>query len=115
VPQRQRLADHAADRQADDMHPVDCKRVDDSRDVGRQFVERHVPGRRIAAAVTAHVDAQHSPLARQQCRDLLGPHAAVGRERMREADGRRALRAHEIVMNAASGEPQQHVTLSREL
>ena len=60
----------------------------------------------------AHVDPQHAEAALQQRRHLLGPAAAVRGQRMGDADGRRVLRADQIVGDAASRQRQQHGAFS---
>ena len=62
----------------------------------------------------AHVEPQHAEAALQQGRNLLGPAAAVGGQRMGDADGRRVLRADQIVGDTASLQRQQHGALSLE-
>ena len=92
---RESLADHAADRQADIVHARDRERVEHRGDVAGQRLHRVVAGNRIAAAVAAHVEAQHAEPGLQQRRHLLGPTAAVGSQRVRNADDGAVLRARQ--------------------
>ena len=90
--QRESLADHPADRQPDVVHARDRQRRQHLLDIVGERGHRVVAGNRVAAAMPAHVEPQHPEPALQQRRDLLGPAAAVGGERMGDADGRRILR-----------------------
>ena len=82
------------------------------RHVIGQRRHRVVAGHRIAAAMPAHVDPQHAEAALQQGGHLFGPAAAVGGQRMGDANGRRILGripwADKIVGDAASPQRQQH-------
>src|SRR4051794_41749889 len=62
----------------------------------------------IAAAMAAHVDAQHPEPALQQRRHLLGPAAAVRGQRMGDADGRRIVGPDQVIGDMASLQRQQH-------
>ena len=104
VGQREALADHAADRQADVVDPGDAEHVERGLHVGRQPVHRVVAGDRRAAAVAAHVEPQHAVARGQQRHHLLDPHAAIGVQRVREAHRRRVLRAGEVEVDATSVE-----------
>jgi hypothetical protein len=107
--EREGLPEHAADRQADVMDARDRQRVEHVRDIAGEVVHRVVLARRrIAAAMTAHVDTQDAEAGLQQCRHLLGPTAAVRGERMGDADSRRALGPDQVVMDVASLQWQQH-------
>ena len=100
--ERKALADHAADRQADEVHLRDAKHVECLLHVGRQRIHRIVALHGSAAAMTAHVEPQHAVACAQQRHHLLDPHAAVGIERMGEADHRRVGRSGEIEIDATS-------------
>ena len=100
--QRKALADHAADRQPDIVDLGDAQHVERAFHVGRERVHRVVALDRRAAAVAAHVEPQHAVAGRQQRDELLDPHAAVGIERMGEADRRCGLRACEVEVDAPS-------------
>ena len=89
---REGLADHAADRQADVVHARDRQRIEHGRDIAGKLLHRVVAGNRVAAAVAAHVEAQHAKPGLQQRRHLLGPTAAVGGQRVRDAHDRAVLR-----------------------
>ena len=80
----------------------------DGRDIARQCLHRVVAGNRIAAAVAAHIEAQHAKPGLQQRWHLLGPAAAVRGQRVRDADDRPVLRPGEIVIEAAVWERQKH-------
>src|ERR1700757_4141483 len=90
------------------MDPGDPENVERRRDVAGERRHRVVAGHRVAPAMPAHVEAQDPEPGLQQRRHLLGPHAAVGSQRMGDADNRSVLRADEIVVETASGERQQH-------
>ena len=108
VLERKGLADHPADRQPDVMHPREAERVEHGRDVAGELAHRIVARNRVAAAMPAHVEPQHAEPGLQQGRHLLGPAAAVGGERMGDADDRAVLGTGEVVVKAASCERQQH-------
>ncbi len=90
------------------MRLVDAEGVHHRRDVVRQLVHRIVAGDRVAAAMAAHVDAQHAIAGAEQRRHLLRPHAAVGGERMGDAEDGSGLGSDEVVVDPASIEGQQH-------
>src|SRR5206468_12177722 len=77
-------------------------------DIAGQRRHRIVAGHRVAAAMPAHVEAQHAETSLQQRRDLLGPAAAVGSQRMGDADDRAVFGPGEVVIEAASLKRQQH-------
>jgi hypothetical protein len=107
------LADHAADREAHVVDLVDAERAHHRRHVQRQLVHGVVAGDRIAAAMAAHVDAEHAIAGAEQRRHLLRPHAAVGRERMSDAEDGTGLGSIEVVIDPAAIEGQQHRFLLR--
>jgi hypothetical protein len=80
VAQAQRLANHAADRQADEVAAVDAQPVQQRDQVVGQTVDGVGARRAFAAAVAAQVHAQHAVAGRQQRRHLFGPQAQVGRQ-----------------------------------
>ena len=110
--ERKGLADHPADRQADVVHARDRQPVEHRSDVAGEVLHRVVAGDRVAAAMPAHVEPQHAEPALQQRRDLLGPAAAVGGERMGDAHGRGGVGADQIVGDRASVQRQQHGELT---
>ena len=63
---------------------------------------------RVAAAMAAHVDAQHSEPGSEQRGNLLAPHAAVRRKRVGKADHLSALGPHQVVIQTSSCQWQQH-------
>ena len=103
------LADHAADGEADVLHLVDAVEVQRDRHVVGELRHGVGAGDGVAAAVAAHVEAQHAVAGGQQRRHLLGPHAAVGGERMREAHHLAVLGAFERVVEPAAGVVDEHV------
>ena len=90
------------------MYGVDRVRGQDRIDVVGQHVEAIVALRRLAAAVAAHVDRKAAVARAPYGRKLLGPHAAIGGERMRKTDDRRAARSGEIVADAAAVVLNEH-------
>jgi hemin uptake protein HemP len=106
--QGEALADHAADAEADIMHLLDAQHVERAFHVGRQRVHRVVAVHRRAAAMAAHVEAQHAIAGAEQRHELLGPHAAIGIQRMGEAYRRRGLRAGEVEVDSLAVEREQH-------
>ena len=71
-------------------------------------LHRIVAGDGIAAAMAAHVDAQHAEAGAEQRRHLLGPHAAIGGERMGDAEDGPGLGADKVVVDPASVQGKQH-------
>ena len=94
------------------MDPGDPKLVKGGSDIVGERRHRIVAGHRVAAAVPAHVEAQHPEPGLQQRRHLFGPHAAVGSQGVGDADDRPILGTDQIVVEAASCERQQHGTFS---
>jgi len=78
VVDRERLADHTADREANIVHSGEGKHLEHRGNVPRERLHRVVAGDRIAAAMAAHVDAQYAKPGLQQRGHLLGPHPAIG-------------------------------------
>src|SRR5262249_35071747 len=109
VAESKRLAQHATDREAAIMHALDAEKIQGRGDVvgkrGHCVVARYG----VAAAMSAHVEAQYPIAPAQQRRQLLGPHAAVGGERMREANNRCGIGTDEIVIDPAAIEMDVHI------
>ena len=106
--EREGLADHAADGKTDVVDFGEAQSVEHGGDVGGEQVHRVRPADRIAAAVPAHIDAQHAKTAGEQRGHLFGPHAAVGGERVCHANDRRGLRTNQVVSDMAAVQWQQH-------
>jgi len=100
--ERESLADHAADRQPDIVHAGDRQRIEYSGDIAGQRFHRIVAGDRIAPAMAAHIEPEHTKAGLQQRRNLFGPTAAIRRQRMRDANHRAILGSGEVVMQTAS-------------
>ena len=78
-----------------------------------QLLHRVIAGRRIAAAMAPHVDTKNPVACRQEVRHLLGPHAAIGRQRMREIDNGRVRPPYDVKVDLASVRPKKHVVQIR--
>ena len=102
------LADHAADRQADELHLLDAQEIQRRSHVVGELRHGVVASDGIAAAMAAHVEAQHAVAGCKQPRHLLGPHAAVGRQRVREAHDLAVLGSLERVVEPPSVVIDEH-------
>jgi hypothetical protein len=102
MPQAQRLADHAADGQPDEV-ARSMPRVHHRDDVVGEPVDGVGRGRGAAAAVAAQVDAQRPVSGCGERGHLFGPHAEVGGERMGKRDDLARFRTDEVVADVAPG------------
>ncbi len=75
---REGLADHAADREADEVHFGDLEGIEGGADVVGERLHGVVAVDGIAAAVAAHIKAQDTVAGSEKLGDLFRPHAAVG-------------------------------------
>jgi hypothetical protein len=108
VAQAERLADHAADGQPDEVGAVDFQGVQHQDDIIGELIDRIGGGESGAAAVAAEIDAER-PVARVRERgDLLGPHAEIGGEGVGESHDRARLGADHVVADVPSFQWQQH-------
>ena len=102
------LADRAADRQPAEVDRRQLETVEHVQHIVGQIPHRVGAGQSIAAAMTAQVDAQHTVARRQKRRHLLGPHAAVGSQRVRERHDRRVRCADEIEIQPMAAADDVH-------
>ncbi len=92
---------------------MDARNLQDGkrpRHVVAELAHRVRPRQRITAAVAAHVEPQHAKAGGEQGRDLLGPHPAIGGERMGEADHGRCIGTDKVIGDASAVERQKHGT-----
>ena len=73
-----------------------------------QLLDGVIAGRGIAAAVAAHIDTKNPITGRKEVRDLLGPHPAISRQRMREIDDGRIRPPHNVKVNLAPIRQKKH-------
>ena len=97
--ERQRLADHAAHRQADPVRARDAERVQQRAGVVGQLRQRVGAARRVGTAVPARVVAQHA-IAGGQRLHLRLPHRQIGGQRVAQRHHGGAGRAIEGVVHA---------------
>src|SRR5262249_27389355 len=97
----------ASDRKADELHLADPEKIEGGRDVVGELRHGVAAGNGIAAAVAAHVKPQHAVAGGEQRHQLLGPHAAVGCEGMREAHDLAVLWSFEGVVEPSSSKIEE--------
>ena len=108
MPDAQRLADHAADRQTNEMALPFANGIEQQNDVVSELIDGVRSGRGTAATVAAQIHAQRAVAGDDERRHLFRPHAEVGGKRMRKDHDRRLLRSDDVIGNIASNEREQH-------